>query len=189
MPVLTANELEKFLMHARVSGQFRVERRRHRSSLPHRDRILSLGCDHLHAGPHALDLGCADEHHFQRRPSKNSFPDRAVNLPPVSVAADTDVERTQPRLVGIGHFLRQHDGARAGTKCGFQSDEFFQFREALFPEDLQERSRLASRDDEAVDFLQLFRLADEHYVSAKLLKAVLVGVEIALNSEDSNLHT
>ena len=54
-------------MHSRVVGEFGMEGRGHDSSLPYGDWIIAFGGDYFHARAYALDLGGADEDHFQRR--------------------------------------------------------------------------------------------------------------------------
>jgi hypothetical protein len=55
-------------MHAGVFGEFGMERCRHDSSLPDGDWsvIFAFGGDYFYGCAYALDLGGADEDHFQR---------------------------------------------------------------------------------------------------------------------------
>ena len=103
------NQIEKRLMHPRIFRQLRMERRGHRSSLPHGNRVDPFGRDDFHASADALDLGRADKDHFERRISclprpKPAFADRAVELSSVGVAPNADVEGSQAGLLGIFHF-------------------------------------------------------------------------------------
>ncbi len=59
-------------------------------------------------------------------------------------------------------------------------NKFVELLEALFAKEFQEGARFAARDDEAVDFVELFGLAYEDDVCAKLFEAAAVGIEIAL---------
>ncbi len=58
--------------------------------------------------------------HLERRDSgviageEFAFADGAVDLPPVGVAADADVQGAESRLRGIVHFLGKQDGSGAG---------------------------------------------------------------------------
>ncbi len=53
-------------MDAGVVGEFRVEGCGHDSSLPDCDWVFALGGDDLNCGANPLDLGGADEDHFDR---------------------------------------------------------------------------------------------------------------------------
>ena len=54
------------------------------------------------------------------------------------IAADADVDGPKPRLLRILNFIRQQDRARTGAESWFQPHEFFQFRESLLTQELQE---------------------------------------------------
>jgi len=64
--LVTWNQVEEGLVNTCVVGEFGMEGRCHDLSLPHGHGIAALGCHHFHSGPHALDPGCADEHHLNR---------------------------------------------------------------------------------------------------------------------------
>ncbi len=180
-------------MNPRVIGEFGVEGRGHDSSLPDRYRIRAFGGEDFHAGAEALNLWGADEDHFERRGfyvslNEFAFPDGAVKLAAVGVAADADVDGAEAGLFRIFDFCRQQDCARAGAEGGLQPHKLFEFFEAIFAQQFQERARFASGNHEAIDFIKLLGLLDEYNVSAQLLEAAAVSVEIALQRQDSNLH-
>ena len=171
-------------MNAAVVTQFRMERRGQRVALAHqhRDHILTaaLGCDHFHIFAGAFDLGSTNKNHFDRLAEKTAFANRAVDLTSVSIAAHGDVECAEARLLGIFDFGRQQDASRAGAKRGLHAHEIFELREPVFTEQLEECTRLASGNDQAVDGIELLRLFDEDDLRAQLFKPSAVGVEISL---------
>ena len=127
-------------MQAIILAQLGMECSRHGLSLPHRDRIVAFRRDDFDSRAHAFNFRCADEHHLERRFAELAGADRAVDLTPVGVAANANVERSQTELAGVGDFLRQHDGARTGAECRLQAHEFLKLRDSLLAEDLQERA-------------------------------------------------
>lgn len=175
-------------MDALVVGEFGMEGCGHGSSLPNRDRVVSFGGDDFNVGADAFDFRGADENHFQRRTGKPALADRTIDLASVGVAADADIERAQAGLFWILHFARQQDRAGAGAEGWFQAHELLQLFEAFFSEQFQESARLASGDDQTVDAVELLGLFDEHNLSAQLFEPATMGIEIALQSQDPDLH-
>ena len=175
-------------MDAGVFGEFGVEGCRHRSSLPDRDWqiIFAFGCNDLDARTNVGNLGGADEDHFERSDSEFAFADGAIELASVGVAADADVDGAEAGLLGVFDFGRQQDCAGAGAEGGLQAHELLQLFEAFLPQQFQERSGLASGDDEAVDFVELLGLFYEHNFGAQLFEPAAVGVEIALQGQDTD---
>ena len=117
--LVTGNQVEEGPVNAGVVGKFGMERRCHRFSLPHGHRIVSFGRDHFDSGPNALDLGRADEHHLNRSEPdfrQLAFADGAVDLAPIGIAADADIEGAQTCLLRVLDFAGQQDGAGAGSK-------------------------------------------------------------------------
>ena len=93
-------------MHAGVFAQFGMKSCSHYFSLPDCDGIAAFGGDYFYSGADALYLGCADEDHFDRLFTQSAFPDRAVDLAAVGVAADADVEGAQSGLLRVFYFVR-----------------------------------------------------------------------------------
>src|ERR1700691_2540088 len=112
-------------MHASVLRQFRMEGRSHHSSLPYCDRIFvnAFGRDYLDARANALNLGGADEDHFQRRTIQHSLPNGTVNLTAVSIAADADVKRAQSGLLRILHLTGEQNRAGTSAECRLRAHE------------------------------------------------------------------
>jgi hypothetical protein len=173
---------------AGVGGEFGVEGGCHGSSLADGDGVGTFGGNDFHAFAHVLDFRSADEHHFQWRCAELPFPNGAVDLPSVGVAADADIEGAEPGLRGILDFGGEQDGAGTGSEGGLGVDEVFKFGETFFAEKFEERAGLASGDDEAVDVIELLGLFDEHNLGAQLFKPAAVRVEIALQGQDTDDH-
>src|SRR5271167_593178 len=113
-----------------------------RLALAHQHRVFgfALGCDHFHALPDAFNFGSADEDHFKGLVKESSFPDRAVNLPSIGIAAHSDVERAQASLLWILYIACQQDASRAGAEGRLHPHEILKLRESVFPEQLEEGS-------------------------------------------------
>ncbi len=94
----------------------------------------------------------------------------------------------RPLLLRILDFGGEEDGAGAGAEGGLGVDEIFQLCEAFFTQEFQEGAGFAAGDDEAVEGVELLRLFDEDDVGAEFFEAAAVGVEIALQGQDSDLH-
>ncbi len=183
-------------MDAGVIGEFRVEGCGDRSSLPDRDWVFALGGDDFDGSAYAPDFGGANEDHLQRRDGlvveralqKLAFADGAVELAPVGIAADGHVDGAQAGLLGVFDFSGKQDCAGAGAEGRLEAYELFQLFEAFFSQQFQERSALAAGNDEAVDFIELRGLFDEHNFGAEFFETATVSVEIALQGEDSDFH-
>ena len=185
-------------MDARVVREFGVEGGGHDASLADGDGriIFALGRDDFDALAEALDLGGADEDHFDRRRGGLPFPcflfqelafaDGAIDLASVGIAADADIDGAQPALLRILNFSSEQDRPRARAEGGLVADELLELQESFFAQELEKRARFASGDDQAVDGVQLFRLLDEHNFGAQLLEPFAMGVEISLEGEDAD---
>src|SRR5205807_10594649 len=96
-------------MNAGVVRQFGMERGSHDPSLPHGYRVFSFGGDDFDALAYSFNFRRANEHHLDRRVGSLPFPrfafqelalpDRAVDLPPVGVAANADIDGAESRLL------------------------------------------------------------------------------------------
>src|SRR5437870_4270078 len=183
-----ANQIQEGTMHTGVVGKFGMKGGSHDSSLPDGDGIAAFGGNDFHVWPYAFNFGGADENHLQGRISQFSGADGAVDLAAVGVAPNADVERSQARLLGIFHFVGQKDCARTSTKRRFDSNELFQLFKSCFAQQVQKSSTFPPGDDQAVDFVQLLRLLDQHDFCAQFLEPSAVRVEIALESKNADFH-
>ncbi len=182
-------------MEAGVVGEFGVEGGGHGASLANGDGrvVFAFGGDHLDAFSDVLDFGGADEDHFDglgglEASEKFAFADRAVDLAAVGIAPDADVEGAEAFLLRVFHFTGEKDCAGASTEGGFEADELFEFFESFLAEEFEECAGFAARDDESVDGVELLGLFDEDDFGAELFETAAVGVEIALQGQDSDFH-
>ena len=163
-------------------------------SLPDDDGIVAFGGQHFDSRPHALDLGRADEDHLDRRLAqrfidKSALTDGAVNLAPIGVAANANINRTQDPPAS-GSRLRWPAGwlPRRFQRWVCMRDELLQLLEASLTQQLEKCAGLAARDDQAVDLVQLLGLLDQHNFSAQLFEPLAVSVKIALQGQDTDFH-
>lgn len=160
----------------------------HDFSLPDSDRMVVLRCDDFNPGAKALDFGSTNEDHLNRLTAQLAFTDGAVNLPAIGVPADTNVERAEASLSGILDFLSEKNCSGAGAEGRFCADERFQFFDSGLTQKFEECTRFAAGDDEAGNFVQLFRLSYKHNFGAQLLEPAAMGIEITLQGQDTDFH-
>src|SRR6266436_3952171 len=99
-----ANQVEEGSMHAGIVRKFGMKCGSHDSSLPDCDGITALGGNYFDVRSHALNFRGTDKNHLQWGVSQFAGADGAVDLAPVGVAANANVEHAQARLPGIFHF-------------------------------------------------------------------------------------
>src|SRR5437764_13879279 len=107
-----------------------------------------------------------DENHLQGRlielaiqiTHQLAFPDRAVDLPSVGIAANPDVERAQPGLWRILDLAGEQNCPRAGAENRFQANELLELLETGGTEKFEKRAGLATGNDKAIDLIQLLWL-------------------------------
>ena len=116
------------LWTAAILGKFRMKCRGQQISLPHEDRETFAPGQHFHIGAGLRESRRADEHHLQGTAGKGGgFGENGrVDLPAVGVALHHRVERLQAALMGMAHFARQQDRARAGSEHGPRGGKFFE---------------------------------------------------------------
>src|SRR5215469_13243192 len=104
-----------------------MKSRGHRFTLTHNHRICSLGREDLDSFADVGNLRRAYENHLDRGITGVAFEvtkklagaNRAVNLTPVGIASDADVECSKSGLWGVLHFLCEQDRARASAERRF----------------------------------------------------------------------
>jgi hypothetical protein len=173
---------------AGIFREFGVEGGGHGFSLLNRYRILPFCSEDFDAFADVLAFRGANENHFDGRCAEEAFADGAIDLASVGVAADSDVEGAQAFLIGILYFGGKEDGSGARAKSGLGANEVLQFSESLFAKQFEERAGFAARDDESVDGVELLGLFDEDNLGAKFFKTAAVGIEIALQGQNSYFH-
>jgi hypothetical protein len=85
--------------------------------------------------------------------------------------------------------FRQHDRSGTGAEGRPGVNEIFQLLEEEWGQQFQKRSRFASRDHQAVDRVEVFGFADEDNISAEFFESAAVGVEVALEGENTDSKT
>jgi hypothetical protein len=131
----------------------------------------------------------ADVDHLQRAAVqfRFTFDDGAVDLASVGVAFDGGVEHGKALLRRVADFFCQQDASGAGAEGRLRFYEGLQrIEEAVAGEEFQECGRFAAGDDEAVNVDQLLRLAYEDGFGSGVAQCCGVGIEIALNGEDTD---
>src|SRR5215467_2138609 len=93
-----SHQIEERAVNAGIFTQLRVKSGSHGLALPHDHGILPFRREHFDPRSHALDPGSANEDHFDRRVAEKTFADGAIDLTPVSVAPNPNIDRAQPRL-------------------------------------------------------------------------------------------
>ncbi len=122
----------------------------------------------------------------ERALQKLAFADRAVELASVGVAADGHIDGAESVLVGILNFGGEQDRSSAGSESGLEAHELLQPFEAFFSQQFQEGAGFAAGDYQAIDLVELAGLFDEENFGAQLFEPAAVGVEIALQGQDSD---
>src|SRR5215831_10672366 len=130
-----------------------MERCGHSFALAHNNRIAACGAQHLDLRSQARELGRSNENHLDGSTAEHSLANRAIDLPTVGVATNTDVKSSEAALVRIFHFFCQKNCARARAKRRFHANEIPQLLEPGFAEKLKEGARFASRNYQSVNFV------------------------------------
>src|SRR6266567_9082650 len=122
-PCLVAfpSALQEQLVQAQVARELRVEAGCPDHCLPAEYGSILVGREHVDLGSDPLDDRRADEHPRERTTGDAVDLERRlerVDLPPVPVAPDRDVEQTERSLIGppVAHLTGEHDEARAGRQ-------------------------------------------------------------------------
>src|SRR2546423_8647534 len=146
--------LEEELVDAGVVGELRVERRDENASRAREHRPAFVHGQHLDLRPRLLDPRRADEDAVQRLVLAGEVEVglEALDLAPVGVPTHRDVD--EPEVVAP-----EQDHPRTGAEDRrLEAPE--RLVEAVEPRELEDRRRLAARDDEPVEPVQLLRLPD-----------------------------
>src|SRR2546421_5199605 len=177
---LLLHQLEEPLVHARVVGQLRVERRDEQAALAEEHRLaVELG-QHLDLRTALDDARRADEHPAQRPLLAGELKIRleARDLAAVRVAGDLDVEETEVLAVE-----QDHPGTGSEHRPGESADRVL---EPVEPDEAHDRGRLAAGDHEPVELLELLRLAHLDRFRAEVPEHGRVLAEVALHRQDAD---
>src|SRR5437867_253814 len=119
-------------MHPGINRKLRMEGCGDDVTLPDQDGILAFRSQHLHTGAESRYLRSPNENHLDGRSLEPTFADGAIDLAPISIAAHTDINRTETNLLRVFHFPGQKDRAGTGAERRFQTHELLQLFESGF---------------------------------------------------------
>ncbi len=103
-------------MHPEIRGQFGMEGGDEASPLSNEHGMTLMLEQHVDVCAHASDDGRSDEDQFEGRRAKHGVRtgiDEAINLTPVSVPLNRNIDETERRLSRIGDFFCQQDRSSA----------------------------------------------------------------------------
>src|SRR5487761_131490 len=177
-------------MNRWVLGQFRMKSRSKQVLLFHEHGQSIRFSQHAYAPARTPDDGRADENHLNRMAGQGGAvagANRAVDLPPISVALNCDIEQPERFLCRPQHFARQQDGACASSENGFAPGRKRPdgCAHAFVHENFQHGRALAARHDEAVYFVEIMNVFHQPPRCAEPLQHPDVQLKIALKCEDS----
>src|SRR3954470_3424444 len=170
------------LVHAGVVGQLGMEGGDEKAAVADEHRFALELREDLDALTDLADARCADEHPAQRPalPRELEIRLEAGHLAPESVPVDLEVDGAE--MVAV-----EDDHPRAGSedRPAERRDRRIQAIEA---HQAHERGRLAAWNDEAVEALELLRLANLGHVRAKTPEDRSVLAKVALQGENADLR-
>src|SRR5215213_1849689 len=174
--------LQESFVDARIFGQLGVERCHEEATLAQQDGLAVVFRQYLDLGPALADTRCADEDAAERLvlPLELEIRLEAGHLPPIGVTVDLEIHQAQMRAI-------EHDHPRAGAEDR-SCEALHRLVEAVEPHQPHERRRLAARDDEAVQALQLIGLPDLDRVGPEASQHRRVLAEVPLHSEHTDSH-
>src|ERR1017187_3953229 len=162
----------------------------HHTSLPHQHGIVATFRQDLYALANLFDPRRANEHHLQRLAAERGggLDNCGIDLASVAVAANRDIKSVQAGLMRGLDLLGQQDCARTGPKGRLAVHKIVQLLKALLAQQLQKGTGLASWNNQAVDLIELLRLADKYNLRAQFFQAAAMRIEIALQCENTDFH-
>src|SRR5262245_2463105 len=175
-------EVEKPLVHARVVGQLRVKRRHQDAALAQQHGLaVELG-KHVDVRSHLRDPRRADEDASQRPlvTVEVEVGLEARHLAAIGVARDLEVDHTE--VVAV-----EQDHPRTGAEDGPRKPPD-RILESVQPDEPHDRGRLSARDDQAVEPVELLRLAHFDRLRAKPAQHRRVLAEVPLYRQDADSH-
>src|SRR5690242_8590299 len=179
--------LQEQLVDPRVVRQLRVEGREHDTALPDEHRMPLPLCQHLDVGADVLDPRRADEHAVQRRllAGELELGLEARDLAPERVPAHDHVGEPEVGLVGApvdgAAGEQDHPGARAQETAVEAAQRLLETGQL---DELSDRRRLATGDDEPVEPVELRGPPDLDHLRAERAEHGGVLPDVALERED-----
>src|SRR5918995_7090650 len=179
---LLSHQVQKPLVHARVVGQLRVERREQEATVTDEHRLAIVLREHLDVGADLAHAWRPDENAAQLVfiPLDVEVGLEARDLAPVGVSVDDEIDETQ--VVAVEH---DHPSACAEHGSLEAADRLV---EPVEPHQAHERRRLAAGNDEPVEPVELLRLAHLEDVCPESAQHRHVLAEVPLEGEDADLH-
>ncbi len=184
--------LEEELMETRIVGHLGVEAQTDVGSLHDRDRVIVEAGDNLNLGTGMLDERSPDEDRVERSDAQGL--DRHVgleglDLPPVAVAPDPDIEGPEGDLVSpaVEDLAAQEDQPGAGGQGWHPACQALPERH-LEVEDTEQPAhgrRFTAGEHERVDIVQLGGGAYRHRLGAALAEGRKVFPDVALEGENA----
>src|SRR6476661_6380612 len=172
--------IQEQLVNARVVGELGMERSHEDRSLPREHRMaVDLG-EHLDVGTGGLDPGRTNEDRAQRLVA---VPDveiclEALHLPAESVSLRADID--EPEVVPVED---DHAGARPEDR---RVEPSHRLVEAVEPHQPHDRGRLAARQDQPVEPLELLGQAHLDRLGAEAPQHGRVLAEVSLHGEHAD---
>jgi|SRR5579864_568249 len=183
-----AYQLEERAVHTGIVGQLGMKRGSHSFTLTNDHGIAAFGGQNFDIAAQAGDFWRTNEHHLDWRSSKKTFANRTINLAPVGIAANADVESAEACLLGVLYFVCEEDRARTGTERRFFAHESFQLFESCFAEKFKKSAGFSTRNNQSVNFVELLGFLDEHNFGAEFFEPPAVSVEVPLQGQDADFY-
>src|SRR5688572_109076 len=177
---LLSDHFQETLVDAGVLGQLGVERRGENTAFADEDRLPAQASEHLHVRARLCQPGRPDEDAAEGLfvPVELDVVLEARDLAAVGVALDLDVHEVEMPAVE-----ENHPRAGAEERAGEGRERLL---EAVDPHETAHRGRLAAGNDEAVEPVELLRLADLDDVGAEPAEHGGVLAEVALDCQDAD---
>src|ERR1039458_3165473 len=166
------------------------------AALFHQDGVAVVAGEDAGGGAGTADDGSADEHrfHFTGGGAGEKFGlgldlgDAAIDLATVAVAFDRNVHEAQAFLGGAGDFIGDQDGAGASAEDGFAGAELGDgFKKSVEAHEFEHGGAFAAGDDEAIERVEVGRLADVDGLGAGAFKGCAVRRKVPLQRKHSYL--
>src|SRR5215211_6031060 len=159
-----------------------MERRDEEAAVPQQHGLAVQLREHLDAGSDAAHSRCPDEHASQRLGVAVEFEVGLEARHLAAVGVPLHLEGDEAEVVAVE---QDHPGAGPEHRPGEAPDRLLQ---PVEPDQPRDRSRLAARDDEPVEPVELLRLPDLHDVGAEAPQHGRVLAEVPLDGQHPDLH-
>jgi len=167
-------------VHAQIVRQLRMKRREQEPAVPHEYRLLGELAEDFDFGAERTNPRRTNED-TAKRPSVAREVDiglEALHLAPVGVPVDLELSEAKVLTV-------EHDHPRAGAqdRPAILADRLI---EAVETRQVHDRRRLATRDDEAVQRVEILRQANRDDIGTESLESYSVLAKRPLQSQNAD---